>query len=118
MLQCNAKGVTNGYPLKIESSQTEVIESEFNEEVTRAMIAKIDWDCLKSAINDLALNVAEGLEDIINAKGEADEESLRNLHHILFEVHVIEGELICPESGRKFPVKDGIPNMLLHEDEV
>ena len=61
---------------------------------------------------------------------------LSELHHLLFEVHVIEGFLICPESGnpkpissvaifmidiyagRKFPIHDGIPNMLLHEDEV
>jgi hypothetical protein len=26
--------------------------------------------------------------------------------------------LVCPETGRKFPVNKGIPNMLLHEDEV
>jgi hypothetical protein len=26
--------------------------------------------------------------------------------------------LTCPETGRKFPVTKGIPNMLLHEDEV
>ena len=25
---------------------------------------------------------------------------------------------VCPETGRKFPVADGIPNMLLNEDEV
>ena len=118
MLQCNAKGVTNGYPLKIECSNTEVIESEFNEEVTRAMLAKIDWDCLKSAAHDLSLPMLDGMDDAMKTISEIDEEGLRNLHHILFEVHVLEGELVCPESGRKFPVQDGIPNMLLHEDEV
>ena len=30
----------------------------------------------------------------------------------------MEGELECPETGRKFPIKRGIPNMLLDEDEV
>ena len=34
------------------------------------------------------------------------------------QVEVIEGELECPESGRRFPVEEGIPNMLLREDEV
>ena len=28
----------------------------------------------------------------------------------------MEGELECPESGRRFPVSEGIPNMLLTED--
>ena len=41
-----------------------------------------------------------------------------NLHRVLFDVHLIEGQLICPDTGRKFPVKEGIPNMILHEDEI
>lgn len=36
----------------------------------------------------------------------------------LVQVEVQEGLLVCPESGRKFPIKNGIPNMLLNEDEV
>ena len=42
----------------------------------------------------------------------------RKVHHALLDIHVMEGALICPESGRSFPVTGGIPNMLLHEDEV
>ena len=34
------------------------------------------------------------------------------------QVEVMNGSLVCPETGRKFPVTDGIPNMLLNEDEV
>lgn len=34
------------------------------------------------------------------------------------QVEVEEGSLVCPESGKKFPIKNGIPNMLLNEDEV
>lgn len=118
MLQCNAKGVTNGYPLKIECGNMEVIESEFSADVTRAMLAKIDWECLKSAATDLSLPLFDGMDDAVKNVGEINEEGLRSLHHILFEVHVIDGDLVCPQSGRKFPVQDGIPNMLLHEDEV
>lgn len=36
----------------------------------------------------------------------------------LFQVDVIEGELICPETQRKFQIVDGIPNMLLNENEL
>lgn len=49
---------------------------------------------------------------------EANEEFLKKVHHVLLEVEVINGDLLCPESGRKFPINDGIPNMLLNEDEV
>ena len=34
------------------------------------------------------------------------------------QIEVVEGDLECPETGRKFPVTEGIPNMLLREDEV
>ena len=44
--------------------------------------------------------------------------SYHSIHAILTQVEVMEGELVCPETGRKFPIQNGIPNMLLNEDEV
>lgn len=49
---------------------------------------------------------------------EKNEEFLKKLHHALLEVEIVNGDLLCPESGRKFPISNGIPNMLLNEDEV
>ncbi|NXS87398.1 TR112 protein, partial [Erpornis zantholeuca] len=49
---------------------------------------------------------------------EGDEEFLRRLHHVLLEVEVLEGALQCPDSGRRFPISKGVPNMLLTEDEA
>jgi uncharacterized protein YbaR (Trm112 family) len=46
------------------------------------------------------------------------EELCKQIHKALFEIEVMEGDLICPETERKFPIKDGIPNMLCNEDEV
>ena len=51
-------------------------------------------------------------------KYESNEEFLRSTHQVLLEVEVVEGDLQCPETGRKFPITEGIPNMLLREDEV
>lgn len=47
-----------------------------------------------------------------------DNEFLQKLHHVLMEIDIIEGNLECPETGRLFPISEGIPNMLLNEDEV
>ena len=47
-----------------------------------------------------------------------DDAFLRAFHHALLEVHLEEGALVCPETGRAFKVSKGIPNMLLNEDEV
>lgn len=60
-----------------------------------------------------AVNVAATVAPVV-----VQEADLKALHHVLFEIHVLEGELVCPESGRRFFVRDGIPNMLLHEDEL
>ena len=54
----------------------------------------------------------------LTAAEAADANFMQALHCVLLELHVLEGSLVCPESGRVFPISDGIPNMLLNEDEV
>ena len=110
MLKCNIKGVENGYPLRIEAASVEETEADYDANLVRRMLSKINLAALQSALSDLKHSV-----EISDSE---DENNLRQLHHALFEIHVVEGVLLCPESGRRFPVKDGIPNMLLHEDEV
>ena len=44
-------------------------------------------------------------------------EFLKALYHILMNVHLVQGMLTCPITGREFPVTDGIPNMMLEEEE-
>ena len=41
-----------------------------------------------------------------------DETFLKALHHALMEIEIIDGQLVCPETQKRFPVKDGIPSML------
>lgn len=118
MLRCNAKGVENGYPLLIEAERVEVVAHEYDAEVVTGLLRKINFAALKGAAANLSLS--EGIESVESVSEETlqDEAFLRGAHKLLFEVHVIEGTLVCPASGRRFPVRDGIPNMLLHEDEV
>ena len=82
-----------------------------------SMLRKIQLAGLKAAVTDLSMDVLDGIDSITDTL-KADDVFLRKVHHLLFEVHVMEGFLVCPDTGRKFPIKDGIPNMLLHEDEV
>ena len=30
----------------------------------------------------------------------------------------MEGKLICPNCGREYPITNGIPNMILNENEL
>jgi multifunctional methyltransferase subunit TRM112 len=80
------------------------------------MVRKMSWKGLQSALRDLG--VMEEWRAMEGFPETPSDEFLQQLHHVLFEVHVQDGTLVCPTTGRSFPVKDGIPNMLLHEDEV
>lgn len=85
------------------------------------MLKKLNWSALRSAVVDIcSCPSIQALETAPtpNEEGQFEEAFLRELHHALFEIHLQDGYLICPTSGRRFHVKDGIPNMLLHEDEV
>ena len=97
--------------------------------VCKKMSEKINWEALRSACRNLNLTEIDSIREFngngyinVNSADEntvaVSEYDLKTFHHLLFEVHVMDGELICPESGRKFLIKDGIPNMLLHEDEL
>lgn len=68
----------------------------------------------------LFIQVGHGsdLPDKLPDSYEDNEAFLRATHHVLLEVELVEGELECPDTGRKYPVSEGIPNMLLHEDEI
>lgn len=82
------------------------------------MLPRLEWAAVRNGAEKIGCQnfiPAELQESQISGN---DEEFLKRLHHVLFEVDVVEGELECPETGRKFPIKDGIPNMLLNEDEV
>lgn len=117
------QGVQKGYPLIIQPTNCTVTSSgEFNAEFVRRMMHKLDWECLRGAVSTLRrFDDGLGLRDLpeeFQISMLDDEQWLQDLNHILLEVKILEGNLICPESGRKFPIANGIPNMLLNEDEV
>ena len=115
ILRCNKKGVKEGYPLKIEATEVKVKKIEFNPDFVKNIMTRTDYDALRQAAS--ALKCPE-LPEKLDKDMMEDEKILRLLHHVLLECVVMEGHLVCPESGRKFPISKGIPNMLLDEDEV
>lgn len=98
------------------------MESRRERKITFPYIStEILW---KIFYNNISTNVllqighVSDLPQILIEDFETNEDFLKKAHHVLLEVEVINGDLLCPESGRKFPINDGIPNMLLNEDEV
>lgn len=128
-LQCHVKGCnTNNYPLKFLSSKNQGIEDgvdgnhtieieykdmEYNPEFIRSYINKINLPALQKAVQDLELDMI--IPDELNIE---DEETVKMLHKILFETFIKNGKMKCLGCDHIYPIRDGIPNMLLAEDEV
>lgn len=93
----------------------EEVEAEFNAEFIVRMLPRINWAVLSAVAAQLDLGA---LPAEAPADAENDEAFLQLAHHVLLEVDVKEGALTCPESGRVFPITNGIPNMLLNDDET
>ncbi|OUZ99345.1 Uncharacterized protein family UPF0434/Trm112 [Macleaya cordata] len=118
MLFCNIKGVTNGFPLRIEMEKFVVKEVEFNADFLRNVFPKIEWKALVDAAQSMGYAELPKDTEWPTMLLDDSNEFLKKFQHALLELHLEEGALICPETGRRFPVNKGIPNMLLHEDEV
>jgi multifunctional methyltransferase subunit TRM112 len=82
------------------------------------MLPKIDYTVLRDAALSLGYEELPPQEDVTEEMKATDEDFQRKVHHALLDIHVIDAQLVCPETERPFPVTGGIHNMLLHEDEV
>ncbi|XP_058836696.1 multifunctional methyltransferase subunit TRM112-like protein [Topomyia yanbarensis] len=108
------RGVKVGFPLKLKIVEKKEVSSDFNSEFIVRMIPRLDWGAIKLAANHIGTELPDTIPEDISS----DSETLQKIHHVLMEVDIVEGSLECPETGRVFPITDGIPNMLLNEDEV
>ena len=91
----------------------EVEESEFNPDFVKHMLPKLDWAVFRDAARTL------GAPTLPDAAPEVpDDAFLKAVHTALMDVHVKNGKLECPKCARQYPIVNGIPNLLLHPDEV
>ncbi len=103
MLVSNAKGVSEaeGYPLTLEVTEHRREETEFDAPATRKTMETVKYDALRGAARAVAIDLPEVYDG-------DDEDVLRKVHVALCDVHVIEGCLVCPKSGRRFPINNGM----------
>jgi multifunctional methyltransferase subunit TRM112 len=57
------------------------------------------------------------LPPILSEELASNKEFLVALFHILMNVHLVEGILTCPVTGRQFRVENEIPNMVIEDVE-
>ena len=117
--------------MKIEATNVIIEKSTMDSVLLSKMLKKLNYPALLVAVDDVKKSSCNQLcaSDILleasNIPPEPPKEGdtiaepiLKAFHFFLFDVHVLEGTLQCPDTGRKFNIKNGIPNMILHEDEI
>jgi multifunctional methyltransferase subunit TRM112 len=119
-----AKGSNS--PLRITATEVRVDEPTSNDdtdaqrreiEFAKNMLPALNWDTLIEGAKAMGL---DSLPPSVTPELANDEGFLRALYHVLMDVHLVNGMLTCTETGKEFPVTDGIANFMLekHECEV
>ena len=115
ILKCNVNKCSKlDLPLDLIVEKSEIIEAEQQDELLRTVVRRLNWAHLAKTVGALG----ESLPDQLTEDMLTDKTILAKLHNILFQVHVTEGKLVCGECKRLFPIKNGIPNLLLDDHEV
>jgi multifunctional methyltransferase subunit TRM112 len=114
-LKCPAKAASVGFPLLLEIEDFEVIETECNFDFIKSVLPTLHWPGIDIAAKAIGLT---DLPTEYNDELLEDEEFLTAMHNLLIDVHIIKGTLMCPETGSKFAITGGIPNMKMEESDV
>ncbi|KAM3134826.1 hypothetical protein pb186bvf_012995 [Paramecium bursaria] len=118
LLMCNvSKCDQNNYPLIIKVDKSIIVQTEFKQDLIVKLIQKLDFQALSQTVKSLGDDTfpEQIPQDFIK-----DLQFLQRMHRILYETHIITGELTCPnpQCQRTYPIVNGIPNMILTEDEI
>ena len=105
----------NSFPLKIKSTQVTKVTTELDADFLISLIEseRLNWAGLVSGAHDIGLAMPAQLP----ADWKTNEQFLRALWDVVMDCQVMEGAMVCPVCGREYPIKEGIPNMVLSEQE-
>jgi len=115
LLACHAKGCTsNNFPLKFQNVRLEVRETEMNVDFLKRFMPKLEWSALVETARELgdASLPAQPPEVGEESNTELYDAFFPALHHVLLEIHIEEGSMVCPNCQHVYPIANGIPNMV------
>ena len=92
------------------------IEQEYSPEFIKNMLPRIDFEAFTQTARSLGFDIQFSIQD--GDFNNLTEDQLMEIHSILMQKRIVNGEMVCPGCQHSFPIKNGIPNMLLNENEV
>ncbi|KAI5477598.1 hypothetical protein MNV49_006085 [Pseudohyphozyma bogoriensis] len=121
LLSCPSTHCTypSNFPLSFQDVETiEIVEAEYKEEFLRGFLNRLEWAALRKSAAELGnTDLPEESPDLAQPQ-DVSEEILKTLHHVLLEIQVKDGAMVCPSCKHVFQIKEGIPNMLLADHEL
>jgi multifunctional methyltransferase subunit TRM112 len=112
---------SKGWPLKITAIEVRVddaseIGSDPEREISfiQGILGMLDWPTLVQGASQLGLTT---LPQVLSDEMAKDPEFLRAMYHVLMNVHLVRGMLTCPDTGREFPVTNGVVDFTMEEEE-
>ncbi|KAL4157411.1 hypothetical protein PRNP1_006434 [Phytophthora ramorum] len=132
MLVCNVKACADtagrdvgvrplNFPLRIVPEEMDgvvVLETQFSKSFMLHIMNSIDYQALAFTTKELNHPEVPVLPEQIPTDLSEQDDLLRTIHRVIFDTNIVEGELVCNNCGRSYPVTNAVPNMLLEEDEL
>ena len=105
-----APDAVEGLPLLIEVTAMEVEEKDYSEDFLLAALSSVRWEAVLIAAR--AIGMGDAIPAALTPALLQDKAFLQACFHLLINVNVKTGVLTCSETGRQFPIIDGIPRMM------
>ncbi|KAM3516033.1 hypothetical protein MY11210_000315 [Beauveria gryllotalpidicola] len=106
------KATSESFPLHPKDAELVQDEIELNPAMLINVLPRLDWAALRTTSSELGFpqlpEQAPTAEEL-----QADEKTLKDLHHLLLETQISEGKLVCGNCGHEYAIKEGIANFLL-----
>ncbi|GAA6043756.1 hypothetical protein JCM8097_006655 [Rhodosporidiobolus ruineniae] len=121
LLSCPSRACSypSNFPLAFRNvDKLEHQEADYSEEFLRGVLSRIEWAALRKSAAELGDTSLPEQSPDLTQPDSISTELLQTLHHVLLEIVVCDGEMVCPQCAHVFKIKDSIPNMLLAEHEI
>ncbi|BGO99555.1 Multifunctional methyltransferase subunit TRM112 [Rhodotorula toruloides] len=114
LLSCPSRACAypTNFPLSFRNvTKLEMVEADFNEEFLRGVLSRLEWQALRKSAAELGnTDLPEQSPDLTRPEA-IPLDLLKTLHHVLLEIVVADGEMVCPQCEHVYRIKDSIPNM-------
>lgn len=121
-LKCSVQACdtsNDNFPLSYDGSKCQLEQDEsveFNPEFLVNILDRVEWPAILQVAADLGNTSLPPNKPVFENKNSLNEDEmavLRDLHILLIQTSIVEGEMKCKNCGHIYYIKNSIPNLLL-----